>query len=133
MATKSFTTTIYTDSWIHPPTPVSQNEVDALVSNDGIKLKNPLGEKFWAKFIKKTPDGKIIGQVNNHLIMPSEYNYDSLVIFTADDIWEINTAAKRASQIPEATRLVQDFYNTFGRIPTHQEMDMLYTKITKVQ
>ena len=86
-----------------------------------------------SNFIKKTPDGKIIGQVNNHLIMPSEYNYDSLVIFTADDIWEINTAAKRASQIPEATRLVQDFYNTFGRIPTHQEMDMLYTKITKVQ
>ena len=132
MATQSFTKTIYTDSWISPPTAVASNEVDALIINDGIKLKNPLGEKFWAKFIKKTTDGKFIGQVNNHLILPSEYNYDSLVIFTANDIWEINTTAKRNAQLPEAKLLVKDFYNTFGRIPTHQEMDMLYTKITNI-
>jgi hypothetical protein len=130
MAKQSYTNSIYTDYWVQPDNHISMTEVDALIPNDGIKLKNPLGEKFWVKFIKKTDDNQFIGQVNNHLILPSQYNYDNLVIFKASDMWEINTTAKRNAQIPEATRLVQDFYNTFGRIPTHQEMDMLYTKIT---
>ena len=132
MAKQSYTRTIYTDNWVQPEKNVSMTEVDNLIPNDGIKLKNPLGEKFWVKFIKKTDDNQYIGQVNNYLILPSEYNFDSLVIFKANDIWEINTTAKRNAQIPEATRLVQGFYDTFGRIPTHQEMDMLYTKITKI-
>jgi hypothetical protein len=116
----SFTKTIYTDTWIKPATTLSSDEISTLIPNDGIKLKNPLGEKFWVKFIKKIDTDQFIGQINNHLILQSEYNFESLVFFKASDIWEINTTAKRNAQLPEAMRSVEGFIKTFGRMPTHQ-------------
>jgi hypothetical protein len=129
---QSLTQTVYRDNWVRPETAIFDADIEALVPDDGIKLKNPLGERFWVKFILKTTHGELIGQINNHLILPSEYNYDSLVIFQAADIWQINTTAQRMAQLPEVLKIVQEFYDTFGRNPTIQEMDMLSTKIIKI-
>ena len=44
---------VFTDLWILPSDFV---KVDNLQKGDGIKLKNPLGEKFWVKFLYKEKD-----------------------------------------------------------------------------
>jgi hypothetical protein len=117
---------IFTDLWIFPE---SQNfDLDNLQKGDGIKLKNPLGEKFWVKFLYKEKD-ELIGKVDNYLVNKSSYNYQDTVSFKKKDIWQINTNENRKEQYIKAVFLVYKFQEKFGRKPTVEELDLVLLKL----
>jgi len=117
---------IFTDLWIFPE---SQNfDLDNLQKGDGIKLKNPLGEKFWVKFLYKEKDN-LIGKVDNYLVNKSSYNYQDTVSFKKKDIWQINTNENRKEQYIKAVFLVYKFQEKFGRKPTVEELDLVLLKL----
>ena len=119
---------VFTDLWILPSDFV---KVDNLQKGDGIKLKNPLGEKFWVKFLYKEKD-ILIGQVDNHLVNNSSYNYQDIVSFQKKDIWQINTNKNRKEQYIKVVFLIYKFQEKFGRKPTVEELDLMNTKNTKL-
>jgi hypothetical protein len=122
------TNTVYYDTWQIPPIDLkrgfTQHDIDAIIPGDTIKIKNSLGEKFWVVFFQKTEEGEYIGKVNNHLILPSPYNFDSLVCFKREHIWDFhNIDHKINSVMPNVLADIAAFHEKHGRIPNQTDID----------
>ena len=119
----------YTDEWVqnnfwekHPNIAIELNNV--------IKLKNTLGEAFWVIITEILPNNKYVGQVNNHLVNGSLYNFDDLVIFAKEDIRDYKNAEIQMQQIGLVNEIIQMIKEKLGRTPTLEEIDLILTKIS---
>ena len=120
---------VYTDEWI-PNDFISMNPNISIEINNVIKLKNILGEAFWIIVTKILPENKYIGQVNNHLILNSPYNYEDLVLFTKADIRDYKNKQIQIEQIQTINNIIQQIKEIIGRTPTIEEVDLFLTKLT---
>ena len=123
----------YRDKWVLPLDEerlVFDGQIGALIPGNTCKIKNPLGEKFWAIFIKRNDAGELIGQVNNELILGSEYNNHDLVVFPNEAIWDIMDDGRRVREQKKLVDIVFGFFLLHGRKPTYEEIDALNIKIT---
>jgi len=120
----------YTDEWIQNDFMNTHKDI-IIELNNVIKLKNKLGEAFWVIVIEILPDDKYIGQVNNHLIKNSPYNYDDQVLFTREDIRDHKNAQIQMQQIGMLNEIIEHIKEKIGRMPTLEEVDFLFTKIIK--
>ena len=120
---------IYNDEWVRND--FISNNPDIIIQVDNvIKLKNTLGEAFWVIINEILPNDKYVGQVNNHLIKPSAYNYDDIVIFTKEDIRDYKNAQIQMKQQTMVNEIVAYITQQIGRTPTLEEIDLFFTKFT---
>ena len=119
----------YTDDWVRNDFMDSHKDIIIEVNNV-IKLKNKLGEAFWVDVTEILPNNKYVGQVNNHLVLNSPYNYDDLVLFAKEDIRDYKNEQIQMQQYAMVNEIVQITREILGRTPTLEEMDFLFTKIT---
>jgi hypothetical protein len=119
--------TTYTDNWISNDFILS----DEITIGDVIKLKNPLGEAFWIIVRYILLDDIYIGEVNNHLVNDSEYNYGDLITFTKKDIREHKNRTVQKEQYEQYNEIINFIVNKLtmqlGRKPTLEEIDLLFT------
>jgi hypothetical protein len=122
--------TTYTDNWISNKFILN----DEIIIGDVIKLKNPLGEAFWIIVRYILLDETYIGEVNNHLVNDSEYNYGDLVSFTKKDIREHKNQSIQKEQFDKYNEIINSLLNKLtiqlGRTPTLEEIDMLFTNLS---
>lgn len=119
----------YTDEWVRNDF-MDKNPDIQIELNNVVKLKNKLGEAFWVIVIKILDDDKYVGQVNNHLVKESVYNFDDLVLFTKEDIRDHKNAQIQMQQCAMVNEIVEYIKQKIGRTPTLEEVDLLLTKIT---
>ena len=119
----------YTDEWVRnifwEKNPNITIELDNV-----IKIKNTLGEAFWVIIKEILPNNKYVGQVNNHLVNPSAYNFNDLVIFAKEDIRDYKNAEIQIQQIKLVKEIIQMIQEKLGRTPTLEEIDLILTRIT---
>lgn len=123
----------YRDKWVLPLDEerlVFDGQIRGLIPGNTCKIKNPLGEKFWVIFIKRNDAGELIGQVNNELILGSEYNNHDLVVFQNAAIWDIMDDGRRVREQRKLVDIIFRFFLLHGRKPTFEEIDALNIKIT---
>jgi len=101
-----------------------------VVKNDVIKLKNHLGEAFWVIVTDILPDGTMAGSVNNNLIYESGYNFGDIVTFKKKDIREHKDFEIRQIQQMIMPDIVQYIYEKLGRIPSMEELELIFTRFT---
>ena len=119
----------YTDEWVRNNF-LKNNPNISIELNNVIKLKNTLGESFWVIITEILPNNKYVGQVNNHLVNPSAYNFDDLVIFAKEDIRDYKNAEIQIQQIGLVNEIVNHIAQQLGRTPTLEEVDLILTKIS---
>ena len=88
---------IFTDDWIdtnklHLLNPQSfaiptNSELDNLSIGDLVKIGNKL-ERFWVKIIQINKD-YLLGKIDNLLTFNENYNYNDIVLFEINNIYEI--------------------------------------------
>jgi hypothetical protein len=125
----------YRDKWVVPLDKerlVSDRQIATVIPGNTCKIKNPLGEKFWVIFIKRNDAGELIGQVNNELILGSEYNNHDLVVFPNEAIWDIMDDGRRVREQKKLVDIAFAFFLLYGRKPTFEEIDALNMKITHI-
>lgn len=123
---------MYTDTWVIPSKDeriCTEKEVGNLKINDGCKIKNTLGERFWVILIEKASNGLYIGKVNNELILPSPYNFGDKVSFYPSDVWDVMTDTRRDIDKIKIIDKIMAFYVEYGRRPTYDEMIQMNTHI----
>jgi hypothetical protein len=120
----------YTDEWVRNNF-WEKNPNITIELNNVVKIKNTLGEAFWVIITEILPNNKYVGQVNNHLVNPSAYNFDDLVIFAKEDIRDYKNAEIQMQQIGLVNDIVEMIREKLGRTPTLEEVDLILTKITK--
>jgi hypothetical protein len=119
----------HTDEWVQNNF-WEKNPNIAIEVDNVIKLKNTLGEAFWVIITEILPNNKYIGQINNHLVLNSPYNFDDFVIFAKEDIRDYKNAEIQIQQIGLVKEIIQMIKEKLGRTPTLEEIDLILTKIT---
>lgn len=97
---------IHTDQWI-------QAEMTIKIVpkvNDVVKLKNPLRESFWV-IIRAIHNNVMVGQVDNHLIKDSAYNYGDFVFFSKKDIRDHKSVDQQKQYLP----MINEVLDTLSR------------------
>lgn len=86
---------IYTDHWMNEN--IQNIQIKNINLNDFVRLKNA-HESFWV--VVRAIDKKIfVGQVDNHLVRKSEYNYGDFVFFSKKDVCEHKTVQEDLSPL----------------------------------
>lgn len=82
----------YTDEWEHNGYAAAHPEMK-IESGCVVKLRNPLRESFFVIVQHRHPinEEKWVGKVDNHLINGSDYNFNDMVLFTEEDVYDFKS------------------------------------------
>ena len=108
---------IHTDLWIdaqkmHFENPDSficptENELKKITVGASVKISN--GRERFYVIVKKVKNSKIIGKVNNIIVLPASYKFKDLVSFKKEHVFEIHLQEDKHLASERLRPLVKDF------------------------
>jgi hypothetical protein len=101
---------ILTDDWIDTHqiqllnpnnfTIPTNNDLNSLSVGNLVKIGNKM-ERFWVKIVEINKDF-LLGKIDNHLTFSQKYNYNDIVLFEKNNIYNIHHDLTEITKINEA-------------------------------